>query len=505
MLEHTFINGANTRTLPSLTAEGQAGQVLGEYDDEHSFEGGALSAAGKISAAELAAFPLVYQFGATWLVRDTETPAGEYLFGGSLNDPEPSEKAVQLSAKGWGAEADVIVERLLLQNAAAEQWQPDGLGYKNDEEIQASINGRNLRWKVNKKTKFKANNLNKKKNGADPPWESGIYFWSPEVDIRKVAFTVRKKGNSDRSNYTIIVRSSTGPAQSTATADSWSLGGGDQEAHSADIAPGKSLVGIIIKRDGGKKRAPRMKFWIPDARVWGDITQAASYNVTAAVTMLLTRVGCGDLSVGTSTVDVLPYDALGSSLADLLDEFTSYAAWYWRIYPNSSGARRGEAQALGFRTWNVVEVHQTHRIIPSQRFNRVAYTYVQRERQRMGLVTANPNPFPSGVFRTYNLSVDDPNNQGKEAAFAQKVADFLATRRPTGDATLSQVEDPAAPGVAVPATRVRPGDALVFPGNQVGIVARMKVDGRGRIIYPQLADGDEMLKRILDVRHRRFA
>jgi hypothetical protein len=500
MLQHEFSSAAGTRTLPELDASGNAIEVVGDYTDKHSFTGGPMSAAGTISPAEYNAHQDIYVLGARWLVRDTDT--GEYVYGGELNDPEESGGVVLISSIGFGGLSERTVQRFLLRSDATDQWQSgDELGFSDgDEEINANVHGNSIIFKIGKQTEFKRNN-----QGNPSTWRTRMYFWAEDADIRRTEFEVEKHPKGD-SAYNIELVRAAQPDATVNNVDSWDLGGNGTDTRNATISSGHKIVGLGVARSSTQKHAPGRRFKVKRLRVWGPITQNDSYTVKQAVTYLLNELGATSRTVEDTDQSAFPYDAVKESLGSLLDDFTSWEGWYWTIYPDGTGTGKfGLAQEIGTRTWLVTDEHSPVTLIPAARYNKVAYEYMKHELPRSGQVTADPNPFP-GINRTYDLDAGEPSNKETMQKLAEKVVNFLATIRRTGNTTLHTVEDPAAPGVAVSATKVRPGDKLIFAlyNNAEAIVSRMTFDPSGKIVEVELADGEEIVERILNKRRKRI-
>lgn len=497
-LEHVFRLGEVERVLPE--GDGATDERLGEYSDDHDLTGGGMACSGVISQAEFDAHQDVYSFGAQWLVRYAGTT--NYIFGGELDDPEPSGGQVQLTAKGWGALAEQTVDRFLLQSQATDQWQAGGdLGFGDgDEEIQAEVKGENLIFRVPKQTAFKRGNA-----GNPARWETGMYFWPEDANVRRISFTVKKEPKGD-GEYTLELVTATGPDAPLMKVESWPLSGGDDNRNVL-IPAGRKVVGLRVWRKDPAKKAEGRRFRITNLKVWGPITQANTFTAKQAMEYGAGLLGAVSTDIAATSTDAFPFDAPMVSLAEVFDEFGSWDGRNWTLYPDATGAKRFRAAVLGARSWIAADVHTPHKLAAANRFNRVPYEYIKAGLPRKDVATASPNLFAAGVFREKKLEAGDPEGKDKMQRLAQQVADFGVTKRTAGTATLHTVQDPANLGVDILASKVvRPGDWIVFPqeDDAAGLLSRFRVSEDGDRVECQFADTDEVLERLLDPRRKRL-
>jgi hypothetical protein len=307
-------------------------------------------------------------------------------------------------------------------------------------------------------------------------------------------------GGNDRRFTVNIGRTPAGPSTSSGN---FKMSG----TISYQIPPSYDLIGLRVIRDTETKKAEHRRWTLRQVKV-GALATSAAYYLHNAYIDLFSLMGAAQTNVVTGTVPVQPYDSVQAALGQVADDLSLLDSWYWRMWVNpSTGTRMGEAGPIGTKTWNVKLTHTPIRALPQRVYNKVSYEYAYGGGYTaIGEVTASPNPFPVGYEQTFVLQMDEPPIKVIADQFAQKVANYLSKKKFSGQAILYEVEDPAAPGVAVKAGEVKPGDKLILTNNDnVEVyIGEMSRSEDGSLIDVSFTEGNPILDNWLANRQRRM-
>ena len=192
--------------------------------------------------------------------------------------------------------------------------------------------------------------------------------------------------------------------------------------------------------------AGRRQYWVE-----GDVTSYASTTLTIKITSLgypTTSPASKSswhvelLTIAPSTHRIVPYDASYATYAQIADEISVYGDYAWGLYPHPvTGNQLPYAARMGYKTYQLDDPHAPVTILPTERFNKVRFQYTWKGGQvRSGVVEADGDyEWPADFDAIYNLDVEEPGRFDIEKLFAQVAANYLATRRLTGDATVHKV------------------------------------------------------------------
>lgn len=519
-LVHEFwVSGVKQRQLPPDPANvTYASQRVGQFQCEMTSSGGFTSAAGAISPAEFAAYPAVYTVGTTWLVKDRAS--GNYIFGGEIRDPVEGDGVVYITADGWGKRSDRVVDRLLFESQNVELWaagdqDPFLLTPETNKvegrtaadvsrHIRPDIDGNRLTFEVERFTAFPRHN-GKPDSWASVPW----VFWAPESDINRIQFDIWKSADDNEYDLELIGKTADDPDLRTGVTvlHTWGLGAGGPDSVDFQIGSNYQLIGLRVRRTGPKLLKSKGRRWKLSHVKVGGIVTTSPFDLSDGLEYLAGRLGVAapNRDVQPTSTAMLPYDVSRATIGQAIDDLCMLDNYYWLVIATGAGEKRFYAGQFGRRAWTVTDVHQVLKILPAERFNKVRYEYYFGGGYTGSAhVTANPNPFPVGYDQTFQLQIEEPPIKILAEAWAQKVADYLAQERTTGSATLSQVEDPANPGVAVPIGEVRPGDKLTLPNwdNLEVYVDTISFSQDGALGEISFTSGNPLLDRMIARRQR---
>lgn len=480
-------SGQTTRTIDG------SGSKLADFQNESSLDGGTSGMSGTISTAEYAPRTALYQDGSTWLVKDTVT--NEYFMGGLLRDPEePGGGEVKLAADGWGKLGDNDAGHFLVSSYDLSQWSvgdEDPFTQGGWEKIQCRIGASRIRWRIRAHTAFRRNQA-----GNPTKWHSGVYRWTPGVFIKRIAFTIDKPRTSP--NYFFEVVGITSPTGTPVILGTYGVGAGDPTSVDLTIAGNYEVIGVRLMRTDQTKHAPRRRFSIKNLRI-GSLTTTDTYTLNQAFTELANRLGATP-SISASSVNIAPFDAHGT-IGQIADELALFDNWFWRLEPNpSTGAMVLNAGPMGKKTWSLTRDNSPVNLIPEQRYNQVRVPYRKGGLILHKTVLASPNPFPGGVFRTFDMQWDEPPHEDVATLFAQKAANLLAPKHSSGTAAFTYVTS----GGEKHGTAVMPGDQLTLTdqGSKTVTVESVSTDSDGSVTVAEFMTGDPILYKLLAKRQR---
>jgi hypothetical protein len=501
-LIHRFIGSSETVQLPILTGPPQDRQRLGGFEDRATFSGGFQSATGYVAKSFYQAHPSAFSAGSRWVAIDQRT--GQVIFSGRLKQAADGPGVVYLSADGDGLRFEKRFERLLFASQATDQWAPgdeDPFEFDRSGRFEVKVRGNHLVFEVPRFTSFRKNRA-----GKPSAWYSApLVFWAPKVDIRWVRFDVEVSGPSMSAYDLELVGIDEGPVGKVVVIDSWALG---QRSRTVDrkVPAGYDLVGLRLKRSTQVKKAPHNRVVLSNVYV-GSIASETVYTLDKAFKELFSRAGITKTEVAQSGVNILPYDAAKATLADVADDLAVFGGWFWRVWaePEPSTALVGEAGPLGAVTWRVVVQQTPVRLYPARQYNVVRYTYrYPGGYESQGEVRASVDPFPS-LDEVYDLSLPEPPIEPLARRVAQVIVDLLSQPWTAGGATLYTVRKPG-DTTEVPATVVRPGDAVEFAEypNVRAIVEEVSHSEDGALTEVRFADSPRLVERWLAMYQQRL-
>lgn len=372
----------------------------------------------------------------------------------------------------------------------------------NSPKIAAEVDGRSLNWRAKRGRYF----------GGE---STALVYWAPNVSLTRVAFSIDKNHGTD--DYKLELLGTTGPSGALTLLETWPLTAGSSKDITRTITGGPyDLLMLRLHRyeTADQKHARPFRLRLNAIRV-NSIATGDSYTVEQVAREIGTRLGCDLAQVSATAQGALPLDVDSETFGAVLDEVLILSDWHWGIYANASGGKVLRASPWGSgnsNTWRLTQLEAPVEIVPLERFNRLAihYRYFSGVRQLVK-VTANPNPFAAGFFSEFSLELDEPVPPlDITQAFGQTIINYLSDIRYTGQATCTLVEDDAAPGVAVTAAKIKPGDKMILSnyGNRTLRIKSVKhSEGAddSTIAQVQFADNHPLLEKVLARRSRLIA
>lgn len=467
--------------------------VVAEYRAIERANGGMVSCAGRIDPQLLKARPDVYVPGARWLTYARDT--GTLVFVGRLNEPLPSSSGVvELSALGPAARAERQFDRLLYQSRAYSAWAPaDGEphDYNNNKHFEVDARGGRLIYVPSKGEDF---------SGGE---KAGMVFPAVGEHIRRVAFTMRKI--EDDGNFEVLIRGANidddglGGALTEIQTYTWGAGNADGTEKDLSISGNFDLLWIGIRATGSVTGTPKRKFWLTDLRVNG-ISPDDDDTTSDIVRDICARLNVSDDRVRESGDEALPLDIEEGTYGEVLDMMALLSDWRWLFIADERKVVCDFAP-WGRRVWTVTDAEVPADLTPQERYDRAAVPFRYADGLARGVAKAIADPNPLDIRRTAPL-IDifgDLANEDKAQAHAQKIADYLVTRRIGGRLQLFSVRDEA--GYKMSAQNVHAGDLLYLP--ELEVRCRIEeVERHDSFIYVTLLEGIPFLERIAARRTR---
>ena len=186
---------------------------------------------------------------------------------------------MEISSKGWGAEADWLVERFMIQSQNLDQWAPGNdppFDYDLNARMPVIIEGERITWDINKNIAFRKN-----KNGIPSERIStSVVTWTPRNDQRYIEFDIYKP-RGDMGEYQLQVFVAKGPAGPANVIRSINLGTEVPGNVTEQLPAGFDLLGIRLRRTSEVKKAKRRRVSIKNLK-WGSIWRGGTYTLADA-------------------------------------------------------------------------------------------------------------------------------------------------------------------------------------------------------------------------------
>lgn len=303
-------------------------------------------------------------------------------------------------------------------------------------------------------------------NNAPEEWASSLVGWWPDADIARVAFDLELTRLAPAE---IEVFRATGPAGARTVVDTIDCSSGalTRAINVPSIAGTPTLIGLrLVRSQQSDENGADHAFWaiVRNLRVNDLAGNADAYTAAEVVTDIATAEGGDTTGIMSSPgVNMMPLDPTDLSDGAILDAAALVAGRYWSRRRKSDGTGvEWVFEPFAATTWNVTQTHAPFEPIGLPRYNAVDVPYKESDGvYRVAREFADPDPFPGEVI-VRRIDLREPPPEDIARAFALNAADLLAEERYAVLATFSEVEDPANPGVAVPASRVQEGHGLRF-------------------------------------------
>lgn len=377
---------------------------------------------------------------------------GRVVWAGTLDDPQVVGGIVTLHADGPAKKADKLFNHWLWQTRDESQWSPGDqtpFNYDADQQIEARVVGRELRWKVAHGTPFK------KKAGVPASWSTPLVFPAPEVDINRIAFTIDKERVT--SEYTLEILRATFPSGALTSVSDLPLSTGSPTTIDLTIPNNPDQIVARLKRTSETKKSRGFRLRLKDVRVNG-MAVGDDYKTHQVALDIAGKLGGTTTGIQTSTRNAMPLDVEDASAGEVLDELALLDDWYWGIEHDGTN-KAWKYQPWDTKTWVLTEARSPVSLLPLPRYGkvRIPFRYPGGVR-RFKTYTATGAP---ATADTYQLDLDDPlPTEEIVDILGPNIAEYLWDTRFFGQATFLEVEDLATPGVKVSASRVRMGDRL---------------------------------------------
>lgn len=443
--------------------------------------GGTTDIAFTIPGEEVEANPTVYGQGQLVRVYDDDD-GGRCIGGGEISTPpQPGSNGVVVHADGDGKRPDEVLDRpMVWLTYEVEGVQPAGerpYRYPVNDQIFVRLDGRDIEGGWRRKEMFRRNDL-----GNPGEWRNGMIDRLYDEDINQVAFELRKNRSTSNAVWRIHRRATDGTLTLVTTIDLSASGPADGSTVTVNV-PGNpdALYWQLVRTDEGvHTRAFRSR--IENRRI---LCRATSefYTASDVVRDVATIIGGDQTGIDNTSQNVMPLDARGMSMGDVLDAMTlrTNRPWTRRRSPD------GETVNWGFRPWldqiwDLTSDYYTLAKIPLKRYNVVAIP-VRREGGESDWVRERCDPtldFAPNDAIVLRVPLDEPlPPEAIGRAIARNFADALAEERYEYRLTLDSLEDPANPGVAVAPTRLNAGHVVRIPAEDnlhVRVASSRKLD-----------------------------